>query len=299
MLLVLISILTLTNGSKTEETMKVLCVTNTAPDCFISLLLQTGIEFENITTLKSNGKIERGCKQDFILVFAYRDFIANLEALNGSRFQEKVVVLFCTTMEAIQLEGAFVVDSKLKTLRSNAVALTCESIKEFLDGPTPGEIHLAVEDLKVRIVNESKVDSLLNPLMTHLYALRGESRIHAQAVIFQWMFSAASVDLIKLVYGLQHLNDNKITVKFVQKLLKILDTKLGRRFREVSRKIGSLPPVKRVPVQFTKIAKSYKVDSYEINYIAHNHFQNSSSISGGRSLKSIYYAKGRIITNKV
>jgi hypothetical protein len=269
---------------------KLILVCNTAPDSVLSLLKESGVSLDDVTTLKRGVTLAKRCRERFIFIFNFSDYNLNYRILNLPSFNSKVAFLFCSTLDAVRIVGGVPLDAELKNLRSEYIQPTAETLTNILTLPSNGAITISNRDLIQQYLTRTNDNSVLTPLMTVLYGLKAETRQLVQEIIYSWLFSEKVSKLSAILSRLQEMRDPKVNSNFLRKVIDIFASTGGKNLRRATRRISRIPKTKVTKSDFAKAAKLTGADSYELNYVG-NAFYQFNLKGGKKSLSTIYHGK--------
>lgn len=232
---------------------RVFGVANHSPEEVVSSLLKTRIatKASEIGILPVLSRADTRFK--YLLLLSTTDFTRNLSRFDNS---DIYVFVFSNPIDLAAFSGINHLDF---TAAENAFSYSDLNM-QMVSKSTPRAIKRVGSKFLPKLIDSVSHGSMLNPLMTFIYALSSQN---------QNTVKAAAINFLYHGHTIQKLCDNVslcLTERAADKLIAILDTSIGKSYSEALQQIRQMKK-QNEEVNFEDVAKATSTSAYELSYM--------------------------------
>jgi hypothetical protein len=213
--------------------------------------------------------------------------------LNSEAYEKKTVFLFAQVVRVKYLTNAYFLDlvkekGKNYSISSEYKNLNLDTLAAYLEKSFKTNRKVKEEDkeFKYLLIEGVRAGSLLNPLMTLLYAVKAEAGVKIKEIVLNWLVSNDKISA--LAKDLKNSYEwGVVSTRFCEKLIELLSSDLGKRYKLALSQIEEVKDSGEKPNTIA-IAKKHDIDDYELRYIINTMINVRKNKNDGKTVAQIH-----------
>ncbi len=247
---------------------KVLCCCNNIPDTITHFLTSLGYSADSdISIFEYGQKFGKTPRSKFIYFLEFSDFLRNIKIINSEQYKCATIFIFCTIVNANSISNVILLDVKSKSdiLQFSYKNITPDTLNKILTKSFKSyQVEIGDKEYKHQLIEQLRIGSFLNPLMTLLYSVKAEGHAYVKNLIFEFMSTDVPISVLESL-----LKDSyewgTISKQCRSKLIELLSSDIGQKYKMAVNEVCSsgLTSSKDIAI----ISRRYEIDAYEVKYM--------------------------------